>query len=183
MSIPRKLPIRMRSISDADINFVFNSWLKSFKGSPMYKHVENTIYFQNHHKLLQQCIMKSQVILACDENDLSQILGYVVADKIDGILTIHYVYVKQAFRGLGVAKMLMQEVGFDRKVATIYTHGTEFGIKLGKYFNCVFHPYVLLEYYKEVGVKEYLQKLKEKAVEEVIEENKEVLEKLSDDEA
>ena len=160
----------------------------------MYKHVENTIYFENHHKILQQCVKNSQVFIACDENDLSQILGYIVADRIDGILTIHYVYVKQAFRGLGIAKLLLEEVGFDRKVATIFTHGTEFGIKLGKYFNCVFHPYVLAEYFKKEGVKEYLEKnIKETrdAIQqaadnvadtalEVIEENKEILEKLED---
>jgi GNAT superfamily N-acetyltransferase len=177
MSIPRKLPIRIRSISDSDVSFVFNSWLRSFKGSPKYKHVENTIFYQNHHKIVQQCILRSQVLLACDENDLSQILGYIVADRIDDILTVHYVYVKQAFRGLGIASMLLKEVGYDKKIATIYTHATEFGLKLCRNTNFVFHPYIVLDYFKDLGAREYQIAQSRK---EVIEDQKEVLEKLDD---
>ena len=138
----KNLPIRIRNISAEDLNFVFNSWLKSYRASAFSRSVTNTIYFDNHHKLIEKYVLAGNHYIACDQNDPSQIFGYVVAERVDGILVIHYLYVKQSFRNMGIGKLLLEQVGFDVKTASIFTHMSEQANRLAAKYNFIYHPYL-----------------------------------------
>lgn len=147
----KKLPIRYRAAIAEDANFIFNSWLRSYRNSPFARNISNTIYFNEQHKLLEELVKTCKVVVACNESDTSQIYGYIVGDNIDGFLVIHYLYVKQSFRNMGIGKSLLNMFDHDIDKAAIYTHHTKIADRLAPRFNLIYHPYVLHTNYDFTG--------------------------------
>ena len=142
--------IRLRTATEEDVPFIMNSWLKSFRGSMFARNVINTVYFTEHHKLIERLLKSSSVIIACNDEDSSQVYGWICAEEVDGIFCLHYVYIKHAFRNLGIGKLLFDVFKHDMSTAGIYTHYTRIADKLAAKYNMLYHPYILTNYVKEV---------------------------------
>ncbi len=142
-----KLPIRLRTANPEDIGFIFNSWLKSYRSSSVATKVINTIFFAEQHKLIERLLANATVIIACNDNDPSQIFGWAVAERIQGIFAIHYIYVKHSFRRMGIANELIKAFGHDGSEAGIYTHYTAHMDQVAPKYNLLYHPYVLSQNY------------------------------------
>lgn len=139
----KKLPIRIREANQEDVAFIFNSWLKSYRQSLFARNITNTIYFDQHHKVLENLLKTNKVIIACNEKDPSQMYGYICAGKEDGIFVLHYIYVKHTYRNLGIGKELLNSFDHDINTAAVYTHHTRIAEKLAAKYNLLFHPYLL----------------------------------------
>lgn len=138
------LPLSIRHANDTDIPFIFSSWLKSFRDSGLLvRAIPHTIYFTNHHKLLQKLIKRSTVYVACSPTDSSQIYGYIVAEYIEGTFVLHFIYVKHSFRKLGVGKALFNSFKHEGG-ASCCSHLTKFGERLLLKYNMIYHPYTAL---------------------------------------
>ena len=138
-------PIRLRSSVKEDLPFIYNSWLKSYRFSHFGEKITNTIYFTDHHKVLENLIKQSEVLIACNGEDPSQVYGYVVGGDVDGISLLHFIYVKHTFRNMGVGKTLLDALGHDKEKAGVYTHHTRMADKLAAKYNFVYHPYLMFE--------------------------------------
>ena len=134
---------RLRPLIDEDHAFLFNSFLKSYRFSPFAEKITNTIYFEDHHKLIERIIENSKVLVACNPSDPSQLYGYILAGEEEGVVVIHFVYVKHTFRNMGIGKTLLDAVGHESDKAAVYTHHTRMSDKLASKYNFVFHPYLL----------------------------------------
>jgi ribosomal protein S18 acetylase RimI-like enzyme len=140
------LPIRIRKATEADVAFIFNSWLKSFRDSAFARSITDTIYFNEHHRVIEELLKNCEVFIACDEKDVSQIYGYICAEYIEGIFCVHYVYVKHTYRNLGIAKKLASQYNYNPDVATLISHCTSTASKLTEKFKLVHSPYVALSH-------------------------------------
>ena len=138
-------PIRLRPLIEDDLAFIFNSWLKSYRFSHLAEKITNTIYFADHHKVIERLIEDSSVVVACNEEDPSQVYGYIVGGALDGIALLHFIYVKHTFRNMGVGKTLLDAMGHDKEKAGVYTHHTRMADKLAAKYNFVYHPYLMFE--------------------------------------
>lgn len=134
--------VQIRSATEADVPFIFNSWLKSYRGANAVKSVSNPVYFEFQHKTIEKLLQRSQVYMLCSPDDSSQVFGYVVCEKIEEIPVLHYAYVKYAFRGMGLCKLLMQHAGLDKHVGGFYTHETHATNKLLSNGKFVYNPYL-----------------------------------------
>ena len=139
-------PIRLRKANQEDVNFIFNAWLKSYKFSYFARNITNTIFFAEHHKIIERLLKSYDTIVACNDSDPTQIYGFINAGSTEGIFTLNYVYVKQAFRGLGIAKVLFNAFDPDITTASIYTHHARIADRLSAKYNLVYHPYVMINY-------------------------------------
>lgn len=137
-------PATLRRADEKDISFIFNSWLKSYRSSYFAKSISNTIYFEGHHKIIEKLAKTSEIIVACNPQDPEQIFGYICAEKIDGIFCLHYIYVKQSFRRLGIGKLLLNSFERDKEQASVFTHHTKIAERLAAKYNMVYHPYLLI---------------------------------------
>lgn len=137
--------IRLRPATDSDVNFIFNSWLKCYRHSYNTRGCENPVYFAQHHKLLEGLCKRATITIACNQNDIAQIYGYIAYERIEGLLVVHFAYVKEPFRKFGVAALLAQSAGFKREDPVLYTHRTYSSEGLEKKFQMVYNPY--LAYY------------------------------------
>lgn len=135
--------VRIRKANQEDVGFIFNSWLKSFKSSFWAKNITNTIYYAEHHKILERLLKSNETYVACDQSDPSQIFGYINAGKVEGILCVNYIYVKQPFRNLGIGKVLLNCFEHNPDTAAVFTHATHMSNKLAAKYNMVYHPYLL----------------------------------------
>ena len=136
---------RLRPLVEEDYPFLYNSWLKSYRFSPFAERITNTIYFEDHHKLIERIVKNSKCLVACNPSDPSQLYGYVVAGEEEGVLVVHFLYVKHTFRNMGMGKTLLDAVGHDSSSAAVYTHHTRMADKLASKHNFVYHPYLLFD--------------------------------------
>lgn len=139
-----------RAATQADVNFIFNSWLKSNRYSPSVLGCENPVYFAQHHMLIQGLLKHSNVLMAVNATDTSQIYGYIVHQNIEGASVVHYLYVKEPYRLLGLAKMLMTTAGIDAAVPFFVTHNTTATKKImSQKSHVIFNPYLAFYAYEE----------------------------------
>ena len=141
----KNLPIRLRAATAEDVPFIFNSWLKSYRQSLFARNITSTVYFSEHHKVLENLLRNSTVIMACDKQDPTTVYGYICAGKVDGVFVLHYVYVKHSFRNLGVGKALLNAFDHDVNTAAVYTHHTRMSERLAPKYNLLYHPYLLCQ--------------------------------------
>ena len=138
-------PIRLRPSVEEDLPFIYNSWLKSYRFSHFGEKITNTIYFTDHHKVLENLIKQSKVIVACNPEDPSQVYGYIVGGAREGVFLLHFLYVKHTFRNMGIGKTLLDAMGHDSSSAAVYTHHTRMADKLASKHNFVYHPYLMFD--------------------------------------
>lgn len=146
----KTLPIVIREAQEGDIPFIFNSWLQSFRSGLMPKKVDNTIYFSEHHKVIERLIKRAPTLIACDPADPATIYGYLCYEKIDGVFVLHYCYVKHTFRAMGVMRQLLAATEQDFKNNSgVFSHMTMIFERLALKYNLIYHPYILINYNSE----------------------------------
>lgn len=99
----------IRPAVESDLNFIYSSWLKSYRyGSDIAK-VRNSIFYPEYAKVIDYILFKNdiKINMACKENDAGVVFGYCVSEP--GV--VHYVFVKQAFGNFGIARSLMIKAG------------------------------------------------------------------------
>jgi hypothetical protein len=146
----KSMKVHVRKAGEGDAHFILNSWLKSFRNSHFAKSINSTVYFNEHHKVVRRLIKRSTILIACNPEDHNQIYGYLVLEKVDGVLTLHFAYTKQVFRKLGIQRQLLALVNHDfQNDSALYSHDTKMGRELAAKFNLVYHPYVWINYNSE----------------------------------
>jgi ribosomal protein S18 acetylase RimI-like enzyme len=118
--------VSIRRYEEQDRAYLFNSWLKNYKMSSSFaKRIPNEIFFRNHHLILEHILSKPDtvVLIAHAGEDHNQILGYLAYEDTPTGQVIHYVFIKEKFRNLGIARALIQHADVNPKNVT-YTHST-----------------------------------------------------------
>lgn len=118
----------IRAARSDDEPFIRNSWLKSLRNVQPYKDVPNAIYYVKQNKVLDAIFKDSYVLVAADPEDDSCIWGWVCFGQTplgsEQVPVLHYVYVKNALRGFGVARELLNAAslsGHEMVIASVWT--------------------------------------------------------------
>jgi GNAT superfamily N-acetyltransferase len=130
-----KVTIAFRDKVEGDIPFIFASWLKGLRfGNDWYGLIDSKVYFKVYHEFIEMLLAKPDVTVkvACMKDTPDVILGYAVysGSRLD------WVYVKDRWRGLGVAKDLIPNN------ITSVSHVTDTGRSiLKKHSDIIFNPF------------------------------------------
>lgn len=103
-----------------DRNFILATWLKGLRfGNDWFELIESHIYFAAYHQVIDSILANPEtlVAVACLKEDPEVILGYSIANQD----TLHWVFVKKAWRSIGIAKSLVSDT------TTTVTHVTDTG--------------------------------------------------------
>jgi len=145
--------IRIRPASEADVDFIFNSWLKCGRQSQSVKSIQNEIYYYHQHKVIEGLLKTCTVLIACSAEDTLQIYGYLVCGKVENIDVIHFIYVKQAYRKLGIANLLLQSQNIDIRKPVFITAMVNLLFTIGrgvkKKYPLIYNPYLIYYAYAE----------------------------------
>lgn len=113
--------IEIRDCKPYDTNFIYASWLRGlYHGDTWFGEIPKHIFMTNYHKVLELIIARPgiQIKVACLKEDPDVILGYAV---IGNSSVLHWLFVKSAWRKIGIGKSLLPE-----KVTAV-THLTKLG--------------------------------------------------------
>jgi hypothetical protein len=108
------------------------------------RNVPNQIYYDGQHRLIEKLIMRSKTYVACDAKDPNQIYGYGVAEVVDGIFVVHFIYVKLPYRRMGIGNSILNSFEYQQGTLSAFTHWTRMAEKLHIKYNMVYHPYILM---------------------------------------
>ena len=101
--------IVIRHWGDEDKPFIMSSWLRSFKSSRYAGPIPNNMYWTVYAQAIEQILDRDgvKVLIACNPEKESQIFGYIVLEQNHEAPVVHWLYIKQPFRGWGMARSLM----------------------------------------------------------------------------
>src|ERR1022692_61729 len=95
--------VTIREPRPEDINFILSTMLKGlFYGSKFWNEVDQTSFFQNYEPFLKTLMLRSEIKIACLDDDQDVILGYSMAKAN----VLHFLFVKKSYRKLGIGKLL-----------------------------------------------------------------------------
>lgn len=148
--------IRLRSAIDADIPFIFNSWLKSFRNQHTMREVSNEIYYTEQHKQIEKLLQNFPCLVACPDQSSEQIIGWMCAGYIESVFVVQYTYVKEPFRTLGVCRALLNQFKHPGVTGGVFTHPTRSGWQVAPHFGLIYHPFILSNDYLKPRIIEEL---------------------------
>lgn len=128
----------LREGREADHNFIISSWLDGvYFGNPKDTWITSTpkdIFNEYYSKFIQNILLlpSTSIVCAVLTDDPDVILGYRVSTLPD---TLHWIFVKRAFRNIGIARDLYPK---DTKYIT---HLTNTGRSLKSKLNLIFNPF------------------------------------------
>lgn len=116
-----------------DRPFIFATMLRGlFYGDSWFSEVPKAIFMQEYHGIVERLLDTAEIRVACLKDDPEVILGYALINAPD---TVHFVFIKKAFRGIGIAKSLVP------LTVTNTTHLTKAGLSIIKRKGIVFNPF------------------------------------------
>lgn len=142
LAAPPKLQelIKVRAVRDTDVNFILNSWLKTYKYSGQsVRRVPDSIYFAHYEPLLKKIIKRSDVYVAALREDEDVIVGYLVIERKAELDFLHWLLVKDLWQRMGVGSLLLRAA--EPKVKTRFTHWTNPIDSLANKFPFAYDPF------------------------------------------
>lgn len=108
MSVQKDL-ITTRSYLPDDRAFILACWLRGiYYGNTFFSEIPKNIFMEHYHKVLERFLDNPSVTItvACLKDDPQVILGYSVSRVSKGQVVLDFVFVKKAWRQIGIAKSL-----------------------------------------------------------------------------
>ena len=128
----------IRPFKEEDHNFILATWLPGlYHGGAWYSEVPKDIFMKKYHNYLEQLLKhpNTDIKISCLNSDNEIIIGYAVLAKLPQAL--HWIYVKNDFRKIGVANKLIPD---DVKVAT---HVSKAGLVIMKKKGWIYNPFII----------------------------------------
>jgi hypothetical protein len=113
-------------MSPNDESFIFASWLNAYRSHSQFaRNITDTTFFDRHHKVIERILKDAKALVCVDSTHPDTILGYLVYQWFGERPLIHFIYVKMAFRKMGLANQMLSKAGIDLNEGGIYTHRTD----------------------------------------------------------
>lgn len=105
------MQILFRPVKAPDLNFVFDSWMKSWRVSKWSGTIPNHLYYETQRTLIEGLIARgAKIVIAYPEGREEVILGWACGEEKAGETVLHYLYVKDPFLGLGIPERLVSQL-------------------------------------------------------------------------
>lgn len=144
-AILEPLPVLVRPVIEADLGFILNSWLKSYRDSAWAKAMPAGVYYAHHEVVAKLLLLRAsqaeRAFVICDESDPEHLFGWIVANENAGGAVLHFVYVKSTYRGKGLARRLLSAAGITHDSKALFSHWTYASEKHLKSVCAGFNPY------------------------------------------
>lgn len=119
--------IALRAYKFEDEGFVYSTFLKGlYYGDSWFRLIDKDIFMKNYHSIITSLLAapNTVIIIAHLKEDIDTVVGYAILNT--NLKVLHYIFIKPAWRTIGVAKMLVPET-----VDTV-THLTKMGLGILK---------------------------------------------------
>lgn len=130
--------ITTRPYQADDRAFILACWLRGlYYGDTFFSEVPKGIFMEHYHRVLEKFLDNPNVNIkvACLADDPQVILGYSVSRTSKGQVVLDWVFIKKAWRQIGIAKSLLPQ-GLQ-----VVTHLTKVGRAL-KPAGVTYNPFI-----------------------------------------
>jgi hypothetical protein len=103
---------KLRPYRPSDLNFILNSWGASYyKGADYIDFLSPREFNEKHRPIREEILSRpnAAVLIACGTQDEDLILGWILVEKPKKGIILHYIYVKEAFKGEGISDELLKK--------------------------------------------------------------------------
>lgn len=138
------LAVVFREATPEDESFVFSGWLQGHrKHGDWPRLLSSRRYFAEHKEAIARLIAAGRTVVACREGRPTQAFGFVCFGGRANAL--HWVYVKQTYRGNGIGRALLERAGVSKGDTVVpCSHWSEAMDGLWKRGFCVsYNPFLL----------------------------------------
>lgn len=107
--------VNLRPASKQDEPFIYSTWLRSYKPSKRNSGVPASIYYKRQGKIIDAILARPETksVIATAHDDPEHFFGHAAWEEYPNAIVLHYFYVKQSFRRLGIGTALLREVTQD----------------------------------------------------------------------
>jgi hypothetical protein len=101
--------IEFRDYRPADEAYVYSTWLRGlYGGNSWFGMIAKDNFFKNYHKVLDLILKNpaTHVRVICLREDPDVILSYAVFEQHPDKSTLHWIYTRNAWRRMGLARSL-----------------------------------------------------------------------------
>ncbi len=111
----------LREATQEDENFIFNSFLQSYRKYSSMRYVPHNLYFKPQSDIISYLLDTANILIACFPEEPDQIMGYVIYEHVNNQLVLHYEYIKNIFRSERLDEALLTAIN-PKKELMIITH-------------------------------------------------------------
>lgn len=98
--------IQIRDVRKEDLPLIYSTWLLGlYHGCEWFSRIKKDSFFKNYKLALERLLPRCTIKVAVLSDDDDVILGYVVYRDS----TLDWIFVKKAWRKMGIAKMLLPQ--------------------------------------------------------------------------
>lgn len=131
------LPLKVRPMNENDKAFIVQTWVKSYRaGNDFVKLIPPPYYYPGQKDVINKALAISKTDVACDPENEDVIYGWASSMQLEEPV-FHYAYVKSAFRGFGIGRIL---IGDLLKENGLVSHWQDRYAKLDRYIR--YNPYI-----------------------------------------
>lgn len=115
------LNVKYRAITEKDIPFLYNAFIrhivpsKNSKGVYPYNRIDKSLMSMLAHSLMTRMLKCCDVVIMCNQDYEDQIFGYMIYKDDD----LYWIYVKYDYRGVGMAREVINNVFGDKQINVI----------------------------------------------------------------
>lgn len=123
--VNKKDLVGIRPFRLSDRNFVLATFLRGlYYGDSWFSQMNKATFMYEYHKILMHIMSNpnTEITVACLREDPETILAYSLTSKDQ--TTLHWVFTKKAWRGIGITKDLVPQT------VTTVTHLTKTGLSI-----------------------------------------------------
>lgn len=135
--------VSVRPALATEAPFVFRNWLDSYFPEQRTR-LKKTVFYDGHHRLIERLLERSTILVAASAEDPGFLYGFAVGESfgagMPSVFALHYVYVKERFRRMGIGARLVRELSGGAETL-MHSHETETGRAFGVALRSVFNPY------------------------------------------
>ena len=145
------MPVEIRLAVEGDIPYVAKTWVETYRKAGQWsKGMTDGVYYPAHRNLANHLIGQASTVVACNPDHPTHLLGFACGERRNDVLTMHFVCVKFALRGFGVARLMMEAFEYDGQepiICTHWTHATHDMMRRGRVL--VHNPYAMFSEYRD----------------------------------
>lgn len=136
--------IEVRPAAQDDAAYIISTWLNHYKDHSYFAmRIKRSIYFRAQHPIIQNVLMRpgTRAFIAHPVGEPDVIFGFIVIEMRENHPIIHFAFVKEELRGMGIGRKLLAATGIDFYGAS-FTHWTFTATDLVRRFpHLTYNPY------------------------------------------
>lgn len=136
------ITVGVREMLEDDRSWVTKSWQTNFQhDSDWAGKIDGKVFERSHRTVMHRLLKDHTTLVAYDPKDSRVLLGFVCGDNYPSAFVVQYAYTRANLRRQGIAKGLMEHMGWTPSKPIMVTHHTPSVKRVARERLVIYNPY------------------------------------------